>query len=586
MRSVHSVCEVFVPQTNGSTVHVSRVSWEGFTAAFTMSLPRAQLVTCLLLLATVLGMLPCGSAYTLLFYPLSERTHMMVHLKLASELALRNNTVYFMTAQCHHGFAQRTARQMAPSASLRFIPYDAECEQWEVDKKGYQLVNPVSAAKGILANVFGRVDAVLSNATLMDELQQLAPEVDLMVNDILSYGMLLASKFNLQFVDIDVGTAGAMWESVFHGAEPSTSFIPAPGTFFPTDGMNYWQRCVNLLVTKVLRGFVSYTYWNPNAWLQTIIKKHDLPLRWPYVHYMMMLVNSNFITEPPRAIAPNTKYIGPILPEPAQQLPAGLASWVQGSGPLGTVFVSFGGTLEAPLAASRTLIQVMHALPNVRFVWKLRPEDQREIKGELEGLENALVREWVPQNDLLGHAKVRAFVTQGGYLSIAEAAYHAVPILGMPFIPGQGELIRYAQDQGRAKLIPANTLMKGDVQGFKHALMDVLTNSTYHEAAAVTSRRLRATARPYKQVAADWVEYAAAVKDHGPFLHPHKVHQYWYQQVMLDVVLLYAAMVAVPLWLLLSWVDRVRWGFVSNVPSAAVFAEIVLRPAGDAKKTA
>jgi hypothetical protein len=108
----------------------------------------------------------------------------------------------------------------------------------------------------------------------------------------------------------------------------------------------------------------------------------------------------------------------------------------------------------------------------------------------------------------------------------------------------------------------------------------------------VISKRLRAVARPYKQVAADYVEYAAAVKDHGPFLNPHKLHQYWYQQVMLDVVLFFAAVLAVPVLLLWRWVHRVRLSYASKGPSsrssmvaqAAVVAQVTLAAASPGKK--
>jgi len=129
---------------------------------------------------------------------------------------------------------------------------------------------------------------------------------------------------------------------------------------------------------------VSYAYWHPNAWLQTIIKKHSINMQWPYVHYMMLLVNSNWIIEAPRAVAPNTKYIGPMCPEAAQELPEQLKAWVEGPGPKGTVFISFGGTLQAPLKASRTLIQVIKSMPDVRFVWKLSVEDQLSLEPDLQ----------------------------------------------------------------------------------------------------------------------------------------------------------------------------------------------------------
>lgn len=538
---------------------------------------RLRIIVAAFMALTLL--LPCADSYTILFYPCSEKTHMIVHLKLATELELRNNTIYFLTADCQQGFAEQTAAEMAPGTSLRFIPYSMNCTYHEEEKKKYQFVNPVKAALSILNNVFGRADDVLSNTALMEQLQQLAPDIDFMVNDILSYGMLLSNKLGKQYVDLDVGTAGALWEPVFHSAEPSTSFVPAVGTFFPTNGMNFWQRAVNLLVTKIVRGVVSNAYWHPSMWLQTIIKKHNLTLRWPYNHYMMMLVNSNFVLEPPRAISPNIKYVGPIIPQDPKPLPSRLQQWLDGAGPKGVVFISFGGTLEAPVTASKTLVQVIGSMPDVRFVWKLRPEVQAEIQQDMlaANLSNAYISEWLPQNDLLAHPNIRAFVTQGGYLSMAEAAYHAVPIIGLPFIPGQGELIRFAQDKGWAQRLPADTLCKGRPEAFKQTLSEVLQNKSYKQAAEVTSQRLRANPRPYSQEAADWVEYAASLREHGPFLHPHKIQQLWYQQVMLDVLLFYAAVVAVPLVLVWKWWSVQRYRFVSvGASSETVVARIFL----------
>lgn len=200
----------------------------------------------------------------------------------------------------------------------------------------------------------------------------------------------------------------------------------------------------------------------------------------------------------------------------------------------------------------------MAALQPVRFVWKLSKDHQAALATatNVRQLENVWMSDWLPQNDLLGHPSVRVFVTQGGYLSMGEAAYHGVPVLGLPFIPGQAELIRFAYDQGRALFVSTKELERGKVAHTVQALRRLLADSSFRAAAQVVSRRLKAVQRPYKELAADWVEYAAAVKEDGPFLHPVKVTQKWYQQAMLDVLLLLGTTAALAV--LLGWKLLVR----------------------------
>ena len=50
---------------------------------------------------------------------------------------------------------------------------------------------------------------------------------------------------------------------------------------------------------------------------------------------------------------------------------------------------------------------------------------------------NIQVVDWAPQNDVLGHPAVVAFVTQAGSHSTYEAAYHAVPMVAVPLMADQ-----------------------------------------------------------------------------------------------------------------------------------------------------
>jgi UDP:flavonoid glycosyltransferase YjiC (YdhE family) len=485
----------------------------------------------------------------LLFLPLSERTHMLVSLRLALSMVSRGHGVYFMTADCHADFAAAAAARMDLDAarSLAFVPYAMNCTAHEVAKAAARKLNPAAEAAAIVGNVLGRADDMLSDERLDEQLRSLSPPPDLLVSDVLAYGMLLAARYQLPHVDLDVGTAGALWEPVFYGADPATSYVPAVGTLHPTHGMTLLQRAVNLVAAKAARGALAYTYWGRFGGLQRLLRRHGLSLPWPYASPLLLLVNSNFVLEPPRAIPPNIKYVGPVLPAAPAPLPDTLRSWLDGA-TAGAVLVSFGGTLSAPLSASITLAAVMRAMPGVRFVWKLTKAEAAQLSPQLAATPNVLVQEWLPQNDVLGHPALTAFVSQGGYLSMAEAAYHGVPVLGVPFIPGQAELVRYAADEGRALLLPAATLTGGDAaaaaSAVEAALTKLLREARFTRAAAVTATRLRAVREPYAEQAADWVEYALAVRQHGPFLYPAKLHQRWHEQVMLDVALLYAVVAA------------------------------------------
>ena len=62
-----------------------------------------------------------------------------------------------------------------------------------------------------------------------------------------------------------------------------------------------------------------------------------------------------------------------------------------------------------------------------RVIWKLDTETMGGVAP------NVLIQKWCPQQDILGHPNVKAFITHGGLLSLEESIYHEKPLL---FIPG------------------------------------------------------------------------------------------------------------------------------------------------------
>ena len=56
--------------------------------------------------------------------------------------------------------------------------------------------------------------------------------------------------------------------------------------------------------------------------------------------------------------------------------------------------------------------------------------------------------EWLPQNDLLAHKDIKAFVSHVGRNSLYEAAYHGVPVVAFPLFADQHMNAKKAEGVG------------------------------------------------------------------------------------------------------------------------------------------
>ena len=195
------------------------------------------------------------------------------------------------------------------------------------------------------------------------------------------------------------------------------------------------------------------------------------------------------------------------MPKPAAPLPQDLSQWLEGSSsssssgggsssssssssssPLPAVLISFGKSFLAPDEFMPAVARaVNNTVKHMRFLLRLRQTEQEAWEAVLQQLNitlqphQVLIRSSYPQNDLLGHPAVAAFVTQGGYLSIQESGYHGVPVIGVPFTMGQGELVQHAEDHGRGVVVHKEGLMKGDAKPLIAALMAVVKNGTFKQ---------------------------------------------------------------------------------------------------------
>jgi UDP:flavonoid glycosyltransferase YjiC (YdhE family) len=143
-----------------------------------------------------------------------------------------------------------------------------------------------------------------------------------------------------------------------------------------------------------------------------------------------VLINSHPSVSYPRAYLPNVAEVACLHCREARRLPEHLEKFIDSSGEAGFIYVSLGSSVKT----SRTprwffdmLISVFSRMP-LHVLWKF----EHNGTDFFDLPPNVMTERWLPQQDILGHKKIRGFFTQGGLFSLLETVYHGVPIILTP----------------------------------------------------------------------------------------------------------------------------------------------------------
>lgn len=78
----------------------------------------------------------------------------------------------------------------------------------------------------------------------------------------------------------------------------------------------------------------------------------------------------------------------------------------------------------------KIILEAFSRMPQYNFLWKFEA-DPKTLPATVP--ENVLIKPWLPQNDILAHDKIKAFITHAGSLSTHEATWWGVPMVGKCF---------------------------------------------------------------------------------------------------------------------------------------------------------
>lgn len=320
-------------------------------------------------------------------------------------------------------------------------------------------------------------------------------------------------------------------EAHFAIAPSPLSYIPVMLSRF-SDKMNLFQRMKNIMYHGVLLTLhrlvfnppyqaVCDHYFGSNVSIMSLMQAADL---W--------LMRVDFTFELPRPTMPNVIYIGGFQGKPSKPLPTDLEEFVQSSGEHGVIVMTL-GTLLSNLGSevSDTIASAFAKLPQ-KVVW-------RHIGRKPDTLgNNTLLVEWLPQNDLIGHPKTKAFITHGGTNGIYEAIYHAVPVLGIPLIFDQYDNMIRLKARGVGEIIEVATV---NVESLTRDLKNILDPEKPYKQNMIKLSQLHHD-KPIRPIdnAVFWMEYVMRHKG-AVHLRTESYRLPWYSYYCLDVIAFFVA---------------------------------------------
>ncbi|XP_049742066.1 UDP-glucuronosyltransferase 2B4-like isoform X2 [Elephas maximus indicus] len=321
---------------------------------------------------------------------------------------------------------------------------------------------------------------VVFNKKLMMKLQESRFDV-ILADAFFPCGELLAELLKIPFVYSVRFTMGYTIEKYSGGLSTPPSYVPIVMSELP-DRMTFMERVKNMIY------MLYFDFWfqtfNEKKWNQFYSEVLGRPttLRETMGKADLWLVRNYWDFEFPRPFLPHFHFVGGFHCKPANPLPK--------------VLWRFDGKKPDTLG------------PNTRLY------------------------KWIPQNDLLGHPKTKAFITHGGASGIYEAIYHGIPMVGIPLFADQPENIVRMKVKGAAVSLDMDTMTSTDLL---NALKTVIYDPSYKE----NAMRLSAIHhdQPVKPLdrAVFWIEFVMRHKG-AKHLRPAALSLTWYQYHSLDVI--------------------------------------------------
>ncbi|XP_053518650.1 UDP-glucuronosyltransferase 2B31-like isoform X3 [Artibeus jamaicensis] len=417
-----------------------------------------------------------GGCGKVLVWP-TEYSHWMNMKTILDELVLRGHEVTVLTSS-----VSILVDPNKPSA-IKFEMYNTSLKKDDVEKIFMELISKWTyIPKDTFWTYFLQIEEIVLEYTdlilkfckgvvldkkLITKLQQ--EEFDVILADAVGpCGELLAELLKIPFVYSLRFFPGYKFEKQSGGLPFPPSYVPIILSEL-SDQMTFIERVKNMMYVLYFDfwfqmfhedwdQFYSEVLGRPTT-LSELMGKAD-----------MWLIRTYWDFEFPRPLLPHFEFVGGLHCKPAKPLPKEMEQFVQSSGEDGIVVFSLGSMVSTLTEEKANMIASALAQIPQKVIWRYEGKNPDTLGP------NTRLYKWIPQNDLLGHPKTKAFITHGGTNGVYEAIYHGIPMVGLPFFADQPDNILRMKKKGAAVRLDIHTMSSGDLL---NALRTVINDPSY-----------------------------------------------------------------------------------------------------------
>ncbi|XP_030384691.1 UDP-glucuronosyltransferase 2C1 [Scaptodrosophila lebanonensis] len=453
------------------------------------------------------------------------KSHKIPFWELARGLIARGHNITFLNA-FPPDFHLEGLHEVTPAGLVEYVQ---NYTNWDLLGSRMAGEMPIKPWDG-LRYAFESCDAMLADAETKELLNR---NFDLAILDGAFPECVLGMFYQKRTPFMYINTVGFYMGSLSLAGNPA-SYAITPNFYSKyTDTMTLYERSVNTFMQLGQNVLHSYVMRRTHQ----VLRDHLGPqIPHPYDmsrNVSFILQNGHAVVSYPRAFNPNVAEVACIHCKPARALPKDLEDFVASSGESGFIYVSMGSSVKAsnmPETLRRMLVKTFARLP-FHVLWKYEGSaaDMQDLTS------NVKLSRWLPQQDILGHRKLRAFVTHGGLLSMFETVYHGVPVVTMPVFCDHDVNSAKAEVDGYALKLDLETLTTNQLY---KAIMKVVHDPQYRNAARYRQNLLKDQRSTALDTAIYWTEYVLRHKGAYHLQSPAR-NMSWWQYYLLDVVAVY-----------------------------------------------